>query len=187
MGLRRFRLRRWWHALGVGLFILCWGALPVLMPRITLVAAPWANAFVLALAGLPIAWGLVVCPWLDSSDPRFSDRDPPSSRCRQMIVFAWTPLAVLSLLIAALLVLSMSQSWNAGRFVPLDTLRAWWLWVGVGVLAVHGFTFARLLTRRTAHAARHVRICFNCAYSLAEIPNCERCPECGLAVDGIEA
>lgn len=191
MSVRILRWRRWWHGVGVALFLLCLGGLPFYVPSLSFFPARLQSGIVLSAFVLPFAWALLVCPWLDSGVAAFTEDEPPSLRQRHMLVFAWTPLAILVGIAAALLMASIVQSWPARRLVLLDGLSSGWLWASAAALALHGKLFGRLLVSRSARAAslaaKRARICFSCGYSLAEIPNCERCPECGQAVESCDS
>lgn len=149
---------------------------------------PWLNQlrsvlnFVALLAAAsPVIWIFVVTPWLESADTRFNERMPPARRLRLVLVLAWTPALVTGGIVFVLLGDAIFWWWRNSRWDP-EGLSSIWMWLMIALALTWGWQFGRLLCRRLIRSQQRARVCFSCAYSLAETPNCQRCPECGQAV-----
>lgn len=185
---------RWWDVVGV--------ALLTMAPLLVFVLLtfhdeslfwedsddPWLNQlrsvlnFVALLAAAsPVIWILVVTPWLESADARFNERMPPARRLRLVLVLAWTPALVTSGIVLVLLGDAIFWWWRNSRWDP-EGLRSIWEWLILALALMWGWQFGRVLRRRLIRSQQRARVCFNCAYSLAEIPDCQRCPECGTEI-----
>jgi len=131
---------------------------------------------------LPLLWAFTVPPWLDSGNVRFSDRSTPRRRLSIVRMLAWTPCIIMGGVMLVLLIDAVLEWWLRSLWEPAG-LSTIWTWLILFSTAAWGWQFSRVLRRRLVRSQQRARVCFNCAYSLAEIPNCERCPECGQALE----
>lgn len=191
---------RWWDVVGIALLtaaplvtlLMLFG---VILPLASLAAAKpndhsfdlMTNLFRFMLwasggsAGFGFFWVFVVAPWLGSGSARFTESRTPLLQSQLHRLMAWGPCALaaggsLVVLIEAIVNWVLTDVWE-----PSGLLSIWMLPV-VGILALHGWCFNHLLQRRNRTSTQRAQVCFNCAYSLAEIPNCQLCPECGMEV-----
>lgn len=144
----------------------------------------WLDAIgvgVFAAAGIPLLWVFLALPWLDSSDQRFTERMPPRRKMWALLLIAWTPALVTSGIVLVLLGDAIFWWWRNSRWDP-EGLSSIWTWLILALALMWGWQFGRVLRRRLIRSQQRARVCFNCAYSLAEIPNCQRCPECGTEI-----
>jgi len=130
------------------------------------------------VAGLGFFWMLVVAPWLGSGDARFTESRTPLVQSKTHRATAWGPCLLVAggslvVLIEAIVTWFLTSVWEPSELLSI------WLAPIIGILTLHGWRYNRVLQRRVRASAHRAQVCFKCAYSLAEIPNCERCPECG--------
>ncbi|MCC6909787.1 MAG: hypothetical protein IT430_17770 [Phycisphaerales bacterium] len=190
----------WWHRLTPVILVatpLVYFALTyaVLIPMTNVAAANPTDAafdnvgrmmrFTFAVAIVMIAvlfvWVLLVCAWLDAGNARFSESIPPATRAKQLRFTAWTPFCF-ALFLGIVPFVETLGNWLLNKMWEPPFMLSWWLAIPIVLLAAHGWWFGRLLQRRLRTTVSRARLCYHCAYSLAEIPNCTRCPECGTEV-----
>lgn len=135
---------------------------------------------------VPLLWAFTVPPWLDSGSVRFSDRSTPRRRLSIVRMLAWTPCIIMGGIVLVLLIDAVLEWWLRSLWSPAG-LSTIWTWLILLATIAWGWLFSRALRRRLVRSQQRARICFNCAYSLAEIPNCQRCPECGQAVESCDS
>lgn len=132
-------------------------------------------------AGFGFFWVFVVAPWLGSGSNRFTESRTPLLQSQLHRLMAWGPCAFAAGGSLVVLIEAIANWFLTGAWEPSGLLSIWMLPI-IGALALHGWCFNRLLQRRIRDSARRAHVCLNCAYSLAEIPNCQRCPECGTEI-----
>ena len=172
-------LRWWWWAgfiwlgLSIGLVVRILTD-PVL--RSDLVgpsATPTLTMLSPMLAGL--IWLVVLAPMLDARSRAFSDRRPPISRARMVVIFTWIPTVIFGLLAAQAAIVKLVGIEDFGWY---DHGYVWWA-VGACVLAV---VYGRMMSAKLVHRIRteawRSRRCFRCNYDLTGLSS-DRCPECG--------
>ena len=138
--------------------------------------------FVTLVAGAAgLLWLALVQPWFESGDKRCTEQRTPERRKKMIRAFAWTPF-VIAVAAPVLLLTDAVMNWLLTRlWEPAAVLSFWWA-LPIFTFALFGWRYDRFLQRRLHASVKRAGVCFHCAYSLAQIPDCQRCPECGHAV-----
>ncbi len=135
----------------------------------------------IAMLVMLFVWVSIVSAWLDAGNPRFSDLVSPVMRSRHLSFNAWIPF-FLALFVGIVPLAESLGDWLLNKKWEPHFILSWWLAIPIVLLAAHGWWFGRLLQRRLRTTVSRARLCYQCGYRLAEIPNCTRCPECGTEV-----
>lgn len=146
--------------------------------------SPLGSGAIVAAVTVPLAFIFFAMPLIEARRETFSEKRTPRVQRASILMAIWTPFGMLPVSLAVTIWLS-EQGQLADAMLLERTYVRWWTaaLVGAGVYAV---IYTRFVVRGVRQAARRAQVCFNCAYSLAEIPNCQRCPECGRVVDVVE-
>lgn len=191
---------RWWHGVGLGMICLPQVAAPLLYWLVVLPTINNARVnprsdildrvelltnivlfLSLVMAVLGLLWFALAVPWFEAGDERFNERITPAFRKKMIRSAAWMPFVLAVGMVILLLADAVTNWFWSNVWEPSDLL-SMWLALPILAFAVFGWRYDRVLQRRLRRTAERARVCFECAYSLAEIPNCTRCPECGHAV-----
>ncbi len=133
-------------------------------------------------AAFVVIWAFFVLPFLWSAVPAATDGVPMWRKRVYTAFLLWTPVVLITM-IPGIQGLDAIIDWLRGA--RLDT-RGWidpWWPPAIALTLGYAWFSAKFVDGRLRIAAAERQVCFRCGYSLAEIPNCTRCPECGTAVE----
>ncbi|MCC6909785.1 MAG: hypothetical protein IT430_17760 [Phycisphaerales bacterium] len=174
----------WCYLAAIAMLLLGFASMVGMVTRTGEIIPPSTLGGVLILLSvtLPLCFILFVLPIVESGHGSLTAGRSPR-RLRNGITGAvWLPLIILVTVEGLVLSGRLAQTGLVQDEQTEQMLRAWWLPAGILMAGAYAVIYTIVVNRRIEEVAQREGLCLHCGYKLAEIPNCQRCPECGTEV-----
>ncbi len=171
----------WCNLAAIAMLLLGFASMVGMVSRTGDIMPPSALGGVLILlsVSLPLCFILFVLPIVESGHGSLTAGRSPRRLRNGIIGAVWLPSIILVTVEGLVLSGRLSEIGLVEDAQTERLLRAWGLPAGILISLAYAMIYSAVVNRRIEEVARREGLCLHCGYSLAEIPNCMRCPECG--------
>lgn len=142
--------------------------------------SPLGSLTIIVTLAIPLGFIFLVLPLVEARRETFTERRTPRVQRNSIVMALWLPCAVFPVSLGVTIWLTGQDQLADAQLLEADFL-GWWM-VGFVTAVAYGIGYTYLVVCEVQSAARRAGVCCHCGYRLAEIPNCQRCPECGTEV-----